>query len=134
MNERPVLTRTLPPQIFRNYYYLKSELEDFCRSERLSAAGGKAELTDRIEKYLQTGERLTPARPIVSRLSSQAEMSPAFVIEENFRCSERHRAFFKSVIGGGFKFNVEFQTWLKANAGKTYADAITAYNLHSRNA
>jgi hypothetical protein len=47
------------------------------------------------------------------------------IIEENFRCAEC--AFFKSVLGGGFKFNVEFQAWLKTNAGKTYADAVSIY-------
>ena len=30
-------------------------------------------------------------------------------------------------IGKSFSFNVMFQKWLKANAGKTYRDAIDAY-------
>ena len=38
-----------------------------------------------------------------------------------------HRAFFKKEIGNSFSFNVLFQQWLKANAGKTYADAVDAY-------
>ena len=49
------------------------------------------------------------------------------VIEDNFVCSEKHRAFFKEKIGDGFSFNVGFQKWLKQNSGKTYKDAILAY-------
>jgi hypothetical protein len=121
------LTRGLSSQSFREYYYLKSELVEFCSKERLSASGSKAELADRIETYLQTGERGAAAKPIAGKSSVCPEMSLASVIEENFRCSEHHRDFFKSVISGSFKFNVEFQTWLKTNAGKTYADAVSAY-------
>jgi hypothetical protein len=126
-DKRPELTQKLNSQHFREYYYLKSELMEFCRRERLSVLGSKAELADRIEAYLQTGKRIVTAKPLVGKPSIRSEMSLASVLEENFRCSERHRDFFKSVIGSGFKFNVEFQTWLKTNAGKSYADAVSAY-------
>jgi TfoX/Sxy family transcriptional regulator of competence genes len=33
----------------------------------------------------------------------------------------------KNPIGKGFHFKVEFQRWLKENAGKTYGDAVEAY-------
>jgi hypothetical protein len=128
VNKRPELTRELSSQRFREYYYLKSELVEFCRKEQLSASGGKAELASRIEAYLETGERIAATKPCVGKSSICPEMSLTSVIEENFRCSERHRDFFKSVIGDSFKFNVEFQTWLKTNAGKTYADAVSAYD------
>jgi DNA gyrase inhibitor GyrI len=127
VNKRPELTRGLSSQSFREYYYLKTELMEFCRKEQMSASGSKAELADRIEAYLKTGERIAAVKSIAGKSSDCPEMSPASVIEENFRCSERHRDFFKSVIGNSFKFNVEFQIWLKTNAGKTYADAVSAY-------
>jgi hypothetical protein len=127
VNKRPELTRELSSQSFREYYYLKSELMEFCRKERLSTSDSKPELADRIEAYLQTGERIAAAKPIAGKSSVCPEMSPDSVVEENFRCSECHRDFFKSVIGGSFTFNVAFQTWLKSNAGKTYADAVLAY-------
>ena len=50
-----------------------------------------------------------------------------YYIEANIVCSEKHRTFFREKIGKSFSFNVAFQKWLKSNAGKTYADAITAY-------
>ena len=45
------------------------------------------------------------------------------MIEDDFVCSEHHRAFFKDRIGKKFTFNVVFQKWLKSNAGKTYEEA-----------
>lgn len=49
------------------------------------------------------------------------------LIEENFICSQTHRAFFEEQIGNAFSFSVAFQKWLKENTGKTYQDAINAY-------
>ena len=56
-----------------------------------------------------------------------ATLTEDTVIEPNIVCSEKHRAFFNEKIGKSFSFNVPFQKWLKANAGKTYGDAIQAY-------
>jgi hypothetical protein len=51
------------------------------------------------------------------------------IIDPNYHSDERHRAFFKSVIGSSFHFWVVFQTWVKANKGqKTYQDAVDEYN------
>lgn len=49
------------------------------------------------------------------------------IIEENFVCSQKHRAYFEHAIGPTFKFKVAFQTWLKQHAGKSYQDALIAY-------
>ena len=100
MSDRPELNNSLDGKTFRNYYYLKEELIAFCRANGLPASGGKIELSDRIAAFLDTGEVLKP---------------------------EKHRSFFKERIGRSFSFNVMFQNWLKANAGKTYGDAIAAY-------
>ena len=43
---------------FRNFYYLKQELVDFCRENALPVSGGKIELTDRIACFLDTGKVL----------------------------------------------------------------------------
>ena len=67
------------------------------------------------------------AKRTVKHKAVTSEITPESVIEEGFLCTETHRAFFKKVIGNNFSFNVQFQQWLKSNAGKTYADAVTAY-------
>ena len=70
--------------------------------------------------------RKNPARAEKTVFAEQ--INPGNIIEENFVCSEKHRAFFKEQIGKSFSFNVAFQKWLKSNSGKTYADAIAAYH------
>lgn len=126
MTERPDLEKNLDSNTFRNFYYLKEEMVEFCRKNGIPTAGGKIEIADRIAHFLDTGE-------IVS-VSVEHRKPPAIMnitkdtpIEENFVCSERHRAFFKEHIGKSFSFNVAFQKWLKSNAGKTYEEAIAAY-------
>ena len=90
------------------------------------ASGSKTELTNRIAYFLDTGKALKSAggrKPTVTI----GTLTEDTVIERNIVCSEKHRAFFREKIGKSFSFNVPFQKWLKANAGKTYGDAIQAY-------
>jgi len=44
---RPELTRDLNVDDFRNFYWLKDELQTFCRENGISASGSKIEITDR---------------------------------------------------------------------------------------
>lgn len=126
MTERPALDKTLDSKIFRDFYYLKEELVDFCRKNDLPVSGGKLELTDRIAHYLDTGEILA-ASAVKKKVAVVSDINEDTEIEADFVCSERHRAFFREHIGGSFSFNVAFQKWLKSNAGKTYKEAIIAY-------
>lgn len=127
IDERPNLDLKLSAGIFRQYYYLKEELVDFCRRNNLQATGSKSELSERIAVFLESGKR-TRAEHKTRKTQSAGEIKPNNIIEENFVCSEKHRAFFKEQVGKSFSFNVAFQKWLKSNAGKTYAEAITAYH------
>ena len=126
MTNRPDLNKKLDSKTFRNYYYLKEELIDFCRENGLPVSGGKIEITDRIAHFLETGEVLSittvkKKAPVISGIDEGTR------IETDFVCSEMHRAFFKEHIGNSFSFNVAFQKWSKSNAGKTYKEAIAAY-------
>lgn len=127
MSERPELTIELKSKEFLEYYYLKEELVYFCRENGLPASGGKTELTERIAYFLDTGKVLA-AKTVRTQKHKISTISRDSIIESDFVCSELHRAFFKREIGESFSFNVAFQKWLKSNAGKTYADAIVAYN------
>lgn len=124
--DRPILDTKLDSKTFREYYYLKKELVDFCRKNAIPTSGGKIEIADRIAHFLDTGEILSTKKtkkksPVILHITEDT------IIEPNFVCSEKHRAFFKEKIGSSFSFNVAFQKWLKCNTGKTYNDAITAY-------
>lgn len=126
MAERPVLEKTLDSKTFRNFYYLKEELVDFCKKYGLPVSGGKIELTDRIAYFLDTGEVLA-ASPVRKKAAVIDTICEDTLIEPDFVCSEKHRAFFREHIGKSFSFNVAFQKWLKTNTRKTYLEAIEAY-------
>ena len=127
MSERPELTIELKSKEFLEYYYLKEELVYFCRENGLPASGGKTELMERIAYFLDTGKVLA-AKTVRTQKHKISTITRDSIIESDFVCSELHRAFFKREIGESFSFNVAFQKWLKSNAGKTYAEAIVAYN------
>ena len=119
MESRPELTADLDSNTFREYYYLKEELMAFCRDHHLPVSGGKQELTERIACFLDSGD---VQRPAVKRNANHktvaSEIALESVIEEDFVCTETHRAFFKKVIGSRFSFNVPFQQWLKTTQGE----------------
>ena len=126
--DRPDLEKNMDADLFLSFYYLKEELIDFCRLNRLSTQGGKIEITDRIAHFLRTGERKQyTVKRAVQRKRTLSELSLNSIIEKNIKCSEVHRTFFKNQIGPTFRFNVRFQNWLKENSGKKYSDAIEAY-------
>lgn len=126
MGDRPNLEKGLERGQFLQHYYLKEELADFCRAEGLPASGGKGELTERVACYLESG-RVIPAGRAGRGAKPSGEISEDTEIEPDLVCSQKHRAFFRERLGKTFSFCVEFQNWLKSNAGKTYGEAVQAY-------
>ena len=137
------LNKDLSSAEFKEYYFLKEELKEFCRNEGLKISGSKNQLEKRIIYYLDTGKSLDdsnsiekddkPIRPNFQKSNkTKATISKEIrldsILGENFKCSEDKREFFEKEIGKGFKFKVKFQKWLKANPDKTYQDAINAYH------
>lgn len=137
-NTRPQLTKDLKSEDFKEYYFLKEELKDFCKKEGLKVSGSKNQLEERIIYYLDTGKSLDNSRSIKNKnnysksnsnkATTSEEITLDSILGENFKCSEDKREFFESKIGKGFKFKVKFQKWLKVNPDKTYQDAIDAYH------
>ena len=151
---RPKLTKDLKSEDFKEYYFLKEELKDFCKKEGLKTSGSKIQLEERIIYYLDTGKSLEESKNIAKKsdmlknnrdnnnntknknksksnaknCSNSQEITLDSILGENFKCSEDKREFFEREIGKGFKFKVKFQKWLKANPDKTYQDAINAYH------
>ena len=125
---RPELKKDLNVKDFRDFYWLKEELQTFCRDSGMSASGSKIEIADRIAIFLETGKIQKPMR---KRSSSQKEikleeLSLDTVITENHRCSQVVRAFFKSVIPK-FHFSTYIQNYFKENVGKTYRNVVDAW-------
>lgn len=126
---RPELTKKTKESEFRIYYWLKEELQDFCRKNGIRASGSKQELTDRIAAFLETGEVQKPLRQRAHRSSkrTEPELSLDTVITEHHRCSQAVRAFLQSVIPN-FHFSTFIQTYFREHAGNTYRDAVKAWH------
>ena len=124
---RPPLTKSISLEDFQNYYWLKAELQTFCREHGLPASGSKTEITERISHYLTTGKVLknSSVQKVSKAPLSYKDLSLQTIITNNHRCSEGVRAFFKEKIGTNFRFTVALQKFFKENVGKTYEDAIT---------
>ena len=126
---RPNLTKEINIQDFKNFYWLKEELQSFCRENGISASGSKIEISDRIETFLRTGEIKKSHRnsKTNNKSGTSSELSLDTVITENHRCSQDVRAFFKTVIPK-FHFSTYIQNYFKNNSGKTYRDVVNAWN------
>ena len=111
---RPELTKDITIHDFKNFYWLKEELQRFCREYEISASGSKVEVTERIEVFLSTGEKKKPRKKTNAHKTApkQTELSLDTVITENHRCSQDVRAFFKSVIPK-FHFSTTIQNYFK---------------------
>jgi hypothetical protein len=128
-SNRPALSSKLTASEFLRHYWLKSELVGFCRSVGLSSAGGKIEITQRIEVFLASGERMAP--PSRATVGQSAKMTDYFtlstVIVPGFRCSQGLRAFFEREIGHSFHFNGVMREFITNRIGCTLGEAIQAY-------
>lgn len=126
---RPNLTKNISVESFRDFYWLKEELQSFCRQNGISASGSKIEISDRIEIFLRTGEIEKPIKKtkVNKKIEPRVDLSLDTVITEDHRCSQDVRAFFKTVILK-FHFSTYIQNYFKNNVGKTYRDVVNAWN------
>lgn len=125
---RPNLTRDISVEDFLSYYWLKKELQAFCKEHNLSTTGKKEELANRIILYLKTGEvkkSIRKTKKIRSNSVPVSDLSFDTVITENHKCSQSVRGFFKSVVGPKFHFSTALQNYFKSNVGKTYRDVVS---------
>ena len=127
--ERPAIETITSGNELRRWYWLKSDLVALARRLGLKTTGGKFEILDRIATFLDTGKA-----PVERRAKSEsrfdwhgADLEDRTVITDSYKNTQNVRRYFKSKLGAGFKFNIEFMAWLRANAGKTLADACAEY-------
>lgn len=132
MDKRLPLDKHIRVKDFQEFYWLKTELLAFCKTERIPTTGSKIELTNRITQFLQTGKiekTSTTKRKSISTFDWNATpLSPNTIITDNYKNTTNVRQFFETQIGGSFKFNVRFMNWMKSNVGKTLSDAIEEWH------
>jgi hypothetical protein len=125
---RGALTRHTNVRDFREFYWLKTELQDFCRKHGLSGAGSKREIADRIERFLGTGARAARLEPSEPRhigaedarrfnaLHAQ-QFTMQTRIPRGFRCTQELRTFFERNVDPEFRFTVTLQNYIKEHPG-----------------
>lgn len=126
---RPSLDENISVSDFQDFYWLKSELQAFCRIKGIDASGGKMEIAERISYFLATGSTgeisISRSRKPVSRFDwAGAVLTPKTVITDNYRNTRNVRNFFHAQIGDLFRITVSFMAWMKENSGKTLGDAV----------
>ncbi len=127
---RPQITPDLSEKEFKNYYWLKAELLQFCREVGLSTVGNKQEVGDRIAQFLRTGIKQEPrGRASKKTQLYPSELSLSTIVTESFTCTREVRDFFEAQVGPQFKFSVLLQRYIKHHPGITFRDIITKYHL-----
>jgi len=134
MDKRPTLNNQISIKDFQDFYWLKEELLKFCRSEGLRTTGSKIEIAKSIINYLETGIKNTAKRKSANKHKSKFDwhsekLTLNTIITDNYKNTQNVRLFFQNEIGKNFKFNVKFMNWMKANGGKTLADAIEQWKF-----
>lgn len=118
-----------------NYYWLKSELADFCRKNRLSTHGIKAELIERIQSFLKNGtvDKVKLSKSTLPRDSDNKITRSTPVI--NYNNDAATREFFTEQIGKQFKFNAylrQFTNTKLIKPGMTYGDLIDGWIAYEK--
>jgi regulator of sigma D len=130
MDKRPVLNNKISVNDFKDFYWLKSELMNFCQEIGISSSGGKIEIANRITEYLETGKAPKTKTKKTKKLPQPTHpITKETIIGIEYRSYKEKKEFFQSVIGNNFTFTVHLLDYFKQNAGKkTYSDVIKEWH------
>lgn len=125
---RPPLDAGMDVSTFNDWYWLKSELQAFCRSRKLRTDGSKEEIAARVRVFL-SGEASPPppsrSKPVAEKMPPV--LTPETVIGAGWKLNAPLRAFFESQIAGKFRFNQALRDLFANPQGRTLGDALTLY-------
>ena len=96
------LNKDLKVSEFKEYYFLKEELKEFCREEGLKISGSKSQLEERIIYYLDTRKSLDDSKSIknhanktnLNKATDSEEITLDSILGEKLKCGEDKREFF----------------------------------------
>ena len=134
VTNRPILDKNITPINFKQFYWEKIELINFCRSNALATQGAKLDLAKRIEEFLTSGKKEKPSQKKVSKGQWDSEQISLTrdTIVVNYKSDPVTRAFFQKEIGQHFRFKADVLTWIKTKlqAGEElkYGDIISEWN------
>ena len=125
---RPELSKEMGKKRFLEFYYLETELVEFCKKNKLKTKGDKDELTARIAAFLDGG-KTEESRFVLKADKAADTLSSGDLIGVGFVFGKKHVDFFMSVIGSEFVPYEDFLIWLEVNPGKTYGEAAEFWYL-----
>jgi hypothetical protein len=130
-NLRPNIQDCNSSEEFRRWYYLKSELVDFAKTNGVPFQGSKFDIADRIAAILDlqplpTAKRRRPQ----SRFDwANSPLKLDTVITDNISFGPNVRGFFKNQIGPAFVCNSDFMDWMREHIGATLSEAAAAWGV-----
>ena len=125
---RPLLTPDLPPETFSAWYWLKKELQDFCRLQHWPTGGSKQDLTARVLVGL-SGSPLPAWSATAHKGAMPDTLTSETVIGPGWRLNEALRGFFVAHTGPKFRFNQALRDLFKTPQGRTLAQALAVYQF-----
>lgn len=113
----------------KRWYWLKAELVAHCQALDIPYTGSKAEICERLATFMDTGQIMKPKPKRSSSKFNWAreELRLDTIITDSYHNGPNVRRFFVEHIGPSFRFTISFMEWMKANTGKTLADAVDAW-------
>ncbi|WP_248926197.1 SAP domain-containing protein [Paenibacillus hamazuiensis] len=135
-NDRPTFSKHLSVQEFEKHYWYKNELTAICGKCNLPVSGTKAELEERIKKWL-SGEKITDPRKANSAVRKKQELQElklsTRLIADGFKFNRQAREFFANYYNKPkFSFTKEMAAALREaerqnDMEMTVADLIEVY-------
>lgn len=128
---KPKLTKAIDLTIFETYYWLKTELIDFCKKQGLSSKGSKEELTGRIEVFIRTGVRSNP--PTKKTTGNRDSEKPITLKTPviHYKNDAPTRGFFVQHIGPRFHFTAYLRQFgkkiIKRRKPLTYGELVKGW-------
>lgn len=131
--QRPKFEHIKSGAEFNHWYWLKEELVEICKRANLPVTGRKFDLRDRIMYALDHQGKIKP-QPKKKKATSKFNWAKEALhcdtlITDNLSFGQNFRKFMTNEIGTSFSFNTDFMAWVKANTGKTLADAVAQWQI-----
>jgi Domain of unknown function (DUF6434)/SAP domain-containing new25 len=132
--KRPDIKKIKTGEELKRWYWLKKELEAFCKLKKLSYAGTKFDILERLANAIDkgvSGFKILIHKPASKFVWSKSTLTLNTIITDSYTNGPNTRKFFKEHCGGKFHFSIPFMNFMKNNCGKTLGDAVNEWErLH----
>lgn len=129
--ERIRPTKISSAKNLKDFYWLKIELVEMCRTHALPTYGSKHELIERIGVFLKTGKKITSSNINKLEKDSKGTITKKTLVR-NYKNDATTRKFFVTHVGSQFKFNTYLRQFTNPNnitPNLTYGDLVNGWLL-----